>query len=108
MTERHDDPRHRSDDAYWRQPSTNPVRSYGHEGDAYWQLRSTEPVRKSASFYSGPVISERNSIWMRFRQSWSSSPRLRELSWNTLAVVIGTVVAAGILALIALFWRHVI
>jgi hypothetical protein len=33
---------------------------------------------------------------------------LRELSWNTLPVVLGGVITAGVIALIALFWRHVI
>jgi hypothetical protein len=40
--------------------------------------------------------------------AWSAPSWLRELSWNTLPVVLGTVVAAGILAFIALAWRHVI
>lgn len=59
--------------------------------------------------YQGPdLVFISPEIERRKLLAWSAPSWLRELSWNTLPVVLGTVVAAGILALIALAWRHVI
>jgi hypothetical protein len=38
--------------------------------------------------------------------AWSAPDWLRQLTWNTLPVVLGSIIAAVVLGLAALIWRH--
>ena len=40
--------------------------------------------------------------------AWSAPPWLRELSWNTLPVVLGGLITAAVIALVGLLWGHVL
>jgi hypothetical protein len=48
-----------------------------------------------------PEFERRNLLERLAAPAW-----LRELSKNTLPVVLGTVIASGVIALVVLMWRH--